>query len=78
MCSIIIIKYIHSCNTSTAFYKVSTGYVNFRRWMYRSHSTLHWYVWLLCRQQTALQQACIVLCFIKDWGCLGTEWRRNI
>jgi hypothetical protein len=26
MCSIIITKYIHSSNTSTTFYKVSTGY----------------------------------------------------
>jgi hypothetical protein len=28
MCSIIIIKYIHSSNTSTTFYKVSTGLYN--------------------------------------------------
>jgi hypothetical protein len=27
MCSIIIIKYIHSSNISTTFYKVSTGYM---------------------------------------------------
>jgi hypothetical protein len=27
MCSIIIIKYIHSSNTSTTFYKLSTGYM---------------------------------------------------
>jgi len=27
MCSIIIIKYIHSSNTSTTFYKVATGYM---------------------------------------------------
>jgi hypothetical protein len=27
LCSIIIVKYIHSSNTSTTFYKVSTGYM---------------------------------------------------
>jgi hypothetical protein len=32
MCSIIIIKYIHSSNTSTIFYKVSTGYTFRSSW----------------------------------------------
>jgi len=33
MCSIIIIKYIHSSNTCTTFYKVSTGYMFRPSWV---------------------------------------------
>jgi len=32
ICSIIIIRYIHSSNTSTTFYKVSTGYMFLPSW----------------------------------------------